>query len=485
MVTDRADQLRKQLEVRQAVADTLDAIEAGQMPSLPLSELSQQLVSGDSPASLGDDRWALAEALRSLGMAASWEPSVEAADRDASRYAASSRHIAGKALRSDRTGTWSDAVIEALTILARLEGFDAVPQAAASLKCAPVVFATTDLLAPMRPGGPPNAATQAEVTPTVLLHFTLNDAPVLWPMALQTGVLYRLGASAAVDEWPSDPAEILIEWQSTAAESILEREGFTILADGETTDTGYLLARAEIPPGQGIDLTPVVTIRSADGNQYGARVVGQRSLRVSTFAPSDIGAGLPMVEQRIVELLGEASARVPSLPRADRLNLLHLLDATSRFAALAIEQEELRSIDEKGFQRVLKQALLMDPRIGGRIQEGTELGGGETDLVLERIVNELKVSPAAVDFESAQRFIGQPTQYASAGDCPISVLTILDQSEKSEPPGIQSNYMRWAYPQIHVSGPVHTPSMVAVIIIPVGFPIPSQWSRTPTRATAE
>lgn len=69
----------------------------------------------------------------------------------------------------------------------------------------------------------------------------------------------------------------------------------------------------------------------------------------------------------------------------------------------------------------------MDHRIGRRIQEGDELGGGETDLVLEHVVNELKVSRTPVDFESAQRFIRQPTQYASAGDCPISVLTILDQ----------------------------------------------------------
>lgn len=182
----------------------------------------------------------------------------------------------------------------------------------------------------------------------MLLHFTLNDAPASWPMALQAGVLYRLGASAAVDEWSSGPAEILIEWQSTAPESVLERRGFTILTDGKTTDTGYLLARAEIPPDQGIDLTPVATIRSVDGNERRVRIVGQRSLRVNTFAPADIGAGLPMVEQRIVELLAEASAKVPSLPRADRLNLLHLLDAISRLAALAIEKEELRKHRREG-----------------------------------------------------------------------------------------------------------------------------------------
>ena len=289
---------------------------------------------------------------------------------------------------------------------------------------------------------------------------------------------YKFGGSAIVDDWPFEGAEIHIEWKTEAPKSIIDRTGFRIMADGKTSDGGYLHARAEIPPDQGVDMTPEVTIQDVDGNQSTARVVGQRSLRINTFAPSEIGTGLPMVGQRIVELLSDLNARIPSLPPADRLNLLYLLDATSYFAALAIERKELCDINEKGFQQVLKQALTMDPRIGRRIQEGLKLGGGETDLVLERIVNELKVSQMPVDFEKARRFIGQTTQYASAGACPVSVLTILDQSQKSEPPGIQSNYMKWAEPQVLTYGSVHTPSMVAIIIIPVGFPVPSEWSKS-------
>ena len=185
-----------------------------------------------------------------------------------------------------------------------------------------------------------------------------------------------------------------------------------------------------------------------------------------------------MVSQRIIELLSELDSKVPTLPSSDRLNLLHLLDATSRFAALAIENASLSSVGEKEFQKELKEALVMYPRIGRRIQEGSELGGGETDLVLERIVNELKISSSHVDFSGAERFVGQPTHYASAGDCPVSVLTILDQSKKTEPPGVASNYMTWVYPQTHQTGASHTPSMVAMIIIPVGFPVPSHWSRS-------
>jgi hypothetical protein len=82
----------------------------------------------------------------------------------------------------------------------------------------------------------------------------------------------------------------------------------------------------------------------------------------------------------------------------------------------------------------------------------------------------------AIDIDDADRFVRQPTQYASAGDCPISVLTILDDSPKSDPPGVASNYMRWAMPQLHGASQPSTVSMVAVVIIPIGFPVPSYWS---------
>ena len=475
--TDRQDSLRVQLEIRKTVAGAVDAIESGKKPNCSLPDLSQKLLNEDCASSPRDDRWALSAALRSLGMAVSWEPAVELADGNASAYCDASRLIAQKTLASNRKGTWSVGVIKALKILAHLEAFADVPRAAASLQRAPIVYAATNLLAPPSPVSLHQTQSDPTVTPTVHLRFTLNDQPISWPMALQAGRYYKFGVTVTGADWPRHFDKIDIEWKTKVPESILTRSGFTIAPEGETSHEGYLLARAEIPPDPGVDMTPEVTIHELNGSQSAARVVGQRSLRINTFVPSEIGTGLPMVGQRIIELLAELNARIPTLPIADRLNLLHLLDATSRFAALAIERKELCHIDEKGFQRELKQALVFDQRIGRRIQEGSKLGGGESDLVLERLVNELKVSPTTVTFEQARRFIGQSTQYASAGDCPISVLTILDQSPKSDPPSIQSNNMAWAFPPIHSSGLCHTPSMVAIIIIPVGFPVPSTWSR--------
>ena len=473
--------MRAQLDIRRTVHVVLDRVGTGQQSTSQLSDIAQQILAVGSPASVGDDRWAFAETLRALDRASKWEPAVEAADVNATAYRNASQRIAEKTLAVKKRGAWSKAVIETLEILANLEKFSDVPHAACVLQCAPIIIPSTSLLTPKRSVSRLKPKQVSESVPTVLLNFTLDDMPVSWPMALQASRLYDIRATAVVDEWPEDCSKIGIEWECSVPDTVLERRGFSIAKDGESSDNGYLIARAEIPPNRGVDLVPLVEIHESNGERHKANVVGQRSLRINTFAPSTLGAGLPMVAQRIVELLAELDARIPSLPPRDRLNLLHLLDASSRFAALANEQKELRGIREKTFQAKLKQALAMDPRIGRRIQEAPKLGGGTTDLLLERIVNELKVSRSPIDLNQAEQLVRQPTQYASAGDCPISILTILDDSPKAEPPGIQSNYMGWVYPPIHGVGSSRIPSMVAVIIIPIGFPVPSAWQRSSLR----
>lgn len=459
------------------VAEALRALAADTQPAQDLTQVAHRLIDHDDPKVAGSELWAVSRALLSLGHAANWASAIEAADTGATASQNASRLIASKALGTEHESVWSTAVVQALNILVGLSDLADISLAAAALQRAPLVFPATDLLVPRPSDPPPTPRSDPVDPPTVNIHFTLNGKQVSWPMALQAGVSYRLGASATINKWSERIANLRIDWKCEAPESILERTSFSILPEGTSTASGYLHARAEIPPDQGVDLIPLATLVTIDGDEHDAQVVGQRSLRIATFAPATIGAGLPMVSQRIVELLAELDSRIPTLPRPDRLDLLHILDATSRFAALAIENKSLNVVGEKGFQEELKKAFVMDPRIGRRIQEGGELGGGETDLVLERIVNELKVSPTRIDFNSAQRFIGQTTQYASSGDCPVSVLTVLDQSEKTEPPGIQSNYMKWVFPPTHTTGSRRIPSMVAVVIIPVGFPVPSQWSR--------
>jgi hypothetical protein len=72
-------------------------------------------------------------------------------------------------------------------------------------------------------------------------------------------------------------------------------------------------------------------------------------------------------------------------------------------------------------------------------QHVVRLDAGRLGLrrVVERIVDELKISHDPINVDGADVFVRQPTQYASAGDCPVSMLTILEgrQFRVRVPPG--------------------------------------------------
>ncbi|MFI5258996.1 MAG: hypothetical protein ACHQ01_05220 [Candidatus Limnocylindrales bacterium] len=464
--------LDRRLGLRRALVDVLGAIAARQVPAAPIAPLIQSVerYGGDEGAAT----WALILGLRALEKATAWEPSVEGAEPDASRFRDAARHLAGRAMGARRHGVWSAGLVAGLEILARLDAFDDVPRAASSLAHAALSIPVTSVFEVSRQWSPRSESKPTEPAPTVLLRFDLEAQPVSWPMALSPGRAYRLRATAAIDRWPSNSDQLTIELGGDVPQSVIERSSISIRREALVGET-YIVPRAEIAPGETAELVPTVSF-SGDGGSVTANVVGQRLLRVTTFDPATLGSGQPMVAQRIIELLAELDSKIPTLPSQDRRNLIQLLDATARFAALANERADLRGLNEQGFQAMLKAAYIQDPLIGRRIQEAPKLGGGTTDLILERVVDELKIQHDSIDIDDADKFVRQPTQYSAAADCPISMLTILDDSSKSDPPGVQSNYMRWAYPKIHGARRPRVPSMVVVVIIPIGFRVPSAWS---------
>lgn len=464
--------VRRRVETRLSLMSLLAAVAGGVASSVAPAEVAKRLQQ-DCRAEEGDSIWGIEQALLAIEQAVLWEPAVAGADLNATRFRDAARHIAGKALTAQRREPWSPALVEALTGLYRLCALDQVRQIANVLKSAPVALRATDLFTQQVRSLRPTATAAPTRAPTILLRFRLDGEPVSWPMALNTGRAYRLEAIVTADEWPPSATCVVIELTGDVPTSVIERPKIAIKR-GDESGVGYLVPRNEINPTDSVLFTTSAVFVDATGSQTIADIVGQRSLRVSTFDPSAVGSGLPMVSQRIVELLSDLDARIPTLPRQDRRNLVRLLEATGRFAASG--RDDLRGIDERAFQAILKQAFAQDALIGQRIQEAPKRGRGTTDLVLDRIVDELKVSRVSIDLDSAERFVRQAAHYASVGDCPVSVLTILDDSPKAEPPGVQSNYMRWAYPRLHGARQPRVPSMVAVVIIPVGFPLPSDWS---------
>src|SRR5262249_5076771 len=132
---------------------------------------------------------------------------------------------------------------------------------------------------------------------------------------------------------------------------------------------------------------------------------------------------------------------------------------------------------ERRFQRDLLVLLDQQDALRGRVHEGTEVGGGETDIVHEGIVAELKVEKnMTVTDANVSQFIGQTTSYASVLGSQLGIAVILDLSEKKNPLGHPANYVYWFGPELHgVTDPAY-PSHVAIVVVNGNLPRPSDFA---------
>lgn len=135
-------------------------------------------------------------------------------------------------------------------------------------------------------------------------------------------------------------------------------------------------------------------------------------------------------------------------------------------------------VSEREFHDDLYSRLENEPELGGRLERGTPLALGFLDVRHDGITAELKVERRTpVTKDTAPKYMGQPTQYAAADGARLSILCVLDLSPKMSPIGTPENYMFTLQPALHGLDDPEAPSLVAVIVINGGLPVPSSWSR--------
>jgi hypothetical protein len=134
-------------------------------------------------------------------------------------------------------------------------------------------------------------------------------------------------------------------------------------------------------------------------------------------------------------------------------------------------------ITERQFHDDLFAALGDDPELSGRVERGAPTGLGYLDIRHDGITAKLKcerTSPA--DQKSAQRYVNQTVQYSADG-ARLSILCILDMTNKQSTVGTPENYLFTPTPDLHGLSQARWGSIVAVLIVNGNLPSPSSWSR--------
>ncbi|MDE0353870.1 MAG: hypothetical protein OXM57_14400 [bacterium] len=468
------------MTAKSALVDALDAIAGG---STDADNLEQALLAYQETvpsASTGDVLWAYCELIETLVHAVRWLQAQWNAEPETSLHANAAR-IRASAVANRSHPTWPEPLTTATRHLAKLTDPSTPQVVAANLSRVPMPPRVTPLFKPpQQASGNRTGDDPPEEKPTLVIVIRFQGEPVMRPTALQPGAMHRFEAEVRIDPWPEDTDHLEVKFISVFPRDYLYASDLTFTKEELRQPLEIRIGGERPSSDPPLGLTASATLLRGD-QRIPARIAGNTTLELVTFDPGTATPlNMPTTARAVQQRMSELANALPDLSREDKRDVRLLIEGVLRFGHTLLDErlDAEADIDEDWFQRNLSFFLRADPTIGARLEGHAMRAGGITDPLLGRIPLELKVDKKAISLEdAARRFVRQPTQYASAGDSQVSLLAVLDTSEKRAPAGVMGNEIKWEYPEIATGPHPPFPSMVGIIIIRAGFPRPSDFSR--------
>lgn len=316
----------------------------------------------------------------------------------------------------------------------------------------------------------------------------VNHAQVLHP-----DQAYELRLDIRASSWPEWAERLDVEMLTVLRDSDLTLPSFSFPRPAPSEDGGYaastsgtLVLRFRLAPGRPPQRVRIAARFAGSPQASGerervavAKIAGHPELALRPFDPTrDMLTDYPSVDARLLDLYARLHGR--DLPDDDVQTTAHFFTAIVT-AAEAIQFDATykrgTKVTERQFHDDLEARLRSDSRLNGRLTRNNRRALGYLDLDHDGITAELKVErKTPVNADNCHRYLGQPTQYATAGGKRVSILCVLDLSAKAAPPGALENHVWLMQPAAHgLSDPA--PSLVLVVVINANLPTPSSWSR--------
>jgi len=481
MHPDHAESEAGRVECREAAIAALRGALSGEDSAHALDEAAAAIRSVPGGRQQGDAAWAYAEMLEVVAMGVRWGGAVRSGEQDADRFVRAAKLRARQVLVACE-GSLSENLVEAAAAACELTDTDQIGVVAQGILSAAIPTRVSrqvaQALEPRVWPGVGNVQTGA-VTPVVLVLISVDGSPLQSPLLVQKDTVHTVEIELRLASWPADATSLVLSFRSMLPETVL-RLGPVYLRRDQLRAECALVMTAGTRAGTFQVVTEAV-FKLADGSDLTAQVVGHPSWWLAGHdSATALPLGLPTASQALFDVMSAIDVKVPSLPVADRDAVQVMSESLLRFSNLVSQDGALRGTrtSERDFQTRLKNHMVADPGIGARLQEAPRLGGGITDLKLETVILELKVEhDKSVSIDDADQYISQAAHYGSGVDAPVSVLCILDDSPKTRPLGVMRNYIGILEPRLHGLEDPRYPSLVVVVIVPVGFPRPSDWSR--------
>ena len=318
----------------------------------------------------------------------------------------------------------------------------------------------------------------------------LDQEPVASPQLLNPETMYGLTFLLRGLGWPDDAVRLRFDLNTTCppqvyalSDFVLDRPQNILNDEYDGRLIGQLVFNAKQSEMQDSLVFAVhAAFETEDGRLTEIPVIGHNVLRVRVVERPD---WLPSrqngpLDQRIASLIEELVKGCPTV-RGELDELYPLLDALGRVCATYAQEAAYKGrndVSEEEFQK----AVLHDLRIrlgASDVQEHPNQAGGIPDIRYRGVIVELKVEDEDGNRDQlTKKYTGQATQYAGVEARQVSVLLVLDLTEKTNPPGDIRNDIFLTDVTTHEAGDTPPfPSKAFIFVVNGNTRNPSSYSR--------
>jgi hypothetical protein len=334
-----------------------------------------------------------------------------------------------------------------------------------------------------------NETEQSEIeqTPVVSVEFFVDQEPWANPQILQPGKVYNVNGRVRVSKWPKGFDQLILHPVSAenAASYILELPVIYPFVNDSIEITGSVVFK--FPQHNFEDNLSVKLLcyfQRSDGQRILPFVIGYDQLVAKVLDPNsnEFMTGFSSMTSALADIVIKLSKELPMLDKRERDDFLKLVRGILNYLGYCLQHgiyKNEKSIAESVFRDRMIQHLVGIPYLGEDVIKEAELAGGRVEISYHGITAELKSETQISDRKQMmEKYGNQALAYASGNGKQLSILCILDLTEKLRPPAPSRNNVVFRSMDVHgFDSEIEFPAKQVVVFIDGNTIKPSDYSK--------
>ncbi|MBG6233494.1 hypothetical protein IWX76_000049 [Pedobacter sp. CAN_A7] len=330
--------------------------------------------------------------------------------------------------------------------------------------------------------------TKQEPKETVVsIEFQVDGEPWANPQILQPDKMYVIKGRIRINQWPKDCEQMFLVPVSSQNQNTYELSLPPIdpFKTSSTEISGYVVFRY---PQHNFDDNMVIKLlcyfQKTDGKKLVPVVIGYDQLIAKVLDPNshEFMTGFSSMNSAIADIHTKLRTELPNLDQTELKDFLLLLRGILNYQGFCLQHGTYKSknkVLESVFRDQLIQHLVGIPYLGEQIIKEAHLAGGRVEIGYKGIIAELKSESKISDRQQLIAKYGkQPVAYSSGNGKQLSILCILELTEKNSPPAPPRNNIKLIIPEVHgfKAAEMEFPPRQVVVIIDGNTKDPSAYS---------